>query len=684
MLHDDTMSIKPMELLEFFRGYRFLENFGLVLYCRRGDQVFPVGPASSVCGELESDLNCRDHCRSGLEKTVVTCLDRGKAVAFHCRAGLLNFAVPLLTEGLMSYCLIGGGLREKSVNLKRMESLAKSCSLDPFALLEKLDGLPVGTLTEVKEAAARVSRIIKSFNRENLHSRLLDRSIERLSAVTSVSVQVDRSTNVQEALDLVKEALAIIFDIPAVAVVVNDNCGEFTIQAALGMAKGAELRSGYHIASLFHDDCSCITLTGKDVASVFPGEECGTVLCLPMHSGETLLGMVALFDGQLHQRDVKLAELLIGRLAAKLMLAEKKEDQVFDGFMTGKLLSLINSISTSGDKEELYRTILESAADLVQATTGSLMLICDDGSTLGIKAAIGMSPRLAQSMKLEVGSGIAGKVAANGQPMLVDDIEEDKRVGIRNRHRFSTKSFISLPLKAWGKTVGVLNLSDRRDGSAFTKDDLTLLNSMVNQVAVVLERVESKEKAEMLEQISVTDPITGLFNERYLRLRLEEELSRAARGQDTLAVALIDLDDFSLYHRLYGAARGDELIRQSTSLLKTSLRQMDTLTRISEGMFCLLTPGTGMGESLIVAERIRTRIEGAFFPGEEHLRTGKITSSIGISIFPEHGENPETLLNAARIALERARSAGGNRVVHYSTGVTGGSKVVPINSASRQ
>jgi diguanylate cyclase (GGDEF)-like protein len=686
VLHDETMVIKPLELLEFFRTYEFLERYSLVLYCRRGGQVFPIGPSSHACGELANDLKCGELCRTAFEKAVSVSLGRNKPAVFRCRTGLLNFAVPLLPGGLVSYCLIGGGLREKSVDLALMESLAKSCSIDAFALLEKLDELPVASLADVKKTAARVFKIVSSFHRENLHSRLLDRSIDRLNAVTAVSVQVDRSDSADEAIDLLNEALGILFDIPGIAIVMrNGDGGGCTIRATSGLPKGTTIAPGYDIRELFHDDCGEeVVLAGKEMESLFPGIGSETVVCLPIQSCDELLGLVALFDAELHQRDVRLVELLIGRLSSKLMLVGRKENEAREGFLSGKLLVLMDSLSATENKDDLFRTILDAAVELLQASSGSLMVVGEDGRSLRIKAAIGMSPRLARSMKLEIGSGIAGKVVASGQPMLVNDIEEDKRVGIRNRYRFKTKSFISAPLKVRGNTIGVLNLSDRKDGDSFTKHDMCLLNSLLNQAVLVLERVESEEKADLLEQLSVTDPLTGLFNQRFLELRLEEELSRGRRREEKLAVMFVDLDDFAVYNDLVGGGNGDEALKKCASLLKVSSRQMDTVTRVSGGRFCLITPGASGSESLIVAERIRNKIEGTAFPGEEHLIAGCLTASIGISLFPENGDSAEELLRAASTALERAKVSGGNRVVHFTAGATGGSKVVPINSAARQ
>src|SRR5512135_3539225 len=142
MFADEATSIKPDEVLEFLRSYRSLEKYVLALYTNNNEQLNRLGSATSLCGPLDKFAQCGKLCREGHEKAVKFSMSRNKTVVFRCRFGLLNFAVPFETGTSRSYCVVGSGVKEKPVDLSRMESIARSLSIDPFKLLEQLDALP--------------------------------------------------------------------------------------------------------------------------------------------------------------------------------------------------------------------------------------------------------------------------------------------------------------------------------------------------------------------------------------------------------------------------------------------------------------------------------------------------------------------------------------------------------------
>jgi diguanylate cyclase (GGDEF)-like protein len=686
MFPDEATTIKPAEVLEFLRSYRFLQKYALALYGKKNGQVTRLGSEAPICGAFEQFLRCGELCRSAYDKAVNFAISRNKAVVFHCRAGLLNFAVPLETGDARGYCLVGGGLREKSIDLGRMESLVKSLSIDPFTLLEKLDVMPAASIQEVKEAAIRSHKIIASLRKESLQSRLLEKTMNRLHAVTEVSAQIDKSESMDAVANLICEAIGILFDIPKILIAVQNQDGPwFSVRAKLGIPSEPGDLAGADFRELFQrKPGEKKVLQKKDLSRLFQGMEADSALCFPIRCGDGLVGVLGLFDTELPQRDILLVELLCGRMSVKFMLLRKEEEHARESFLINKLKSLESSFSATESKGELCRNILETAAELVQASSGSLMLIDEGGRNLSIESVKGMNPRLAKSMNLTVGTGIAGKVAVSGEAMLVNDIEQDARVGISNRSRFKTKSFISLPLKQEGTVIGVLNLSDKKDLTAFTQADLDLLSSVVGQASLALERADSKEKADRMEQLSMNDPVTGLFNRRFMELRLKEELCRSSRHHQELSVMLIDLDNFAMYDDLCNGIAGDGALKKTASLLKSSARQMDIVTRDAGGKFCVILPGTAKRESLIVAERIRDKIECAVFPHEGNLPLGCLTASIGIASFPEDGETEEALLGSAETALQRAREGGSNRVVHCAPVTAPGNKVIEMHAVTRK
>jgi diguanylate cyclase (GGDEF)-like protein len=255
--------------------------------------------------------------------------------------------------------------------------------------------------------------------------------------------------------------------------------------------------------------------------------------------------------------------------------------------------------------------------------------------------------------------------------MLVNDIERDTRVATKNRPRFKTKSFISLPLEANDRLIGVLNLADKENGINFTEADLNLIQTFTGHAVLMIDRAATLEKAGKFEQLAITDPLTGLYNRRFLEDRLQEEFSRGERQQQNFCIILADLDSFKIYNDLCGHLAGDNALRKTADLLRRSAREMDVVTRYGGEEFCLILPGTGKKESVFVGERIRRAIEAESFPGESHLPLGRLTISIGVATFPADGVTTNELIHAADLALYSAKQSGRNRLALYEANMEG-------------
>jgi diguanylate cyclase (GGDEF)-like protein len=291
------------------------------------------------------------------------------------------------------------------------------------------------------------------------------------------------------------------------------------------------------------------------------------------------------------------------------------------------------------------------------------MFLDADRERLNIETAIGINPKLARNLTSKIGVGIAGRVAESGHPFVVNDIEQDTRIATHNRPRFKTKSFISIPLAFRGETIGVLNLSDKADGAIYTERDMELLRPFVDHAAALVSRSRSLDRADFFEKLSVTDPLTGLFNRRFLERRMEEELSRGRRHGHQMTVMMIDLDHFKIYNDQNGHVAGDKALKKAARIVQASVRDIDVVTRYGGEEFCILLPATSKKESLFVADRIRRGIEKDAFTGEEGLPVGRLTASIGIGSYPEDGDTADDLINAADKALYRAKHDGRNRIV---------------------
>ncbi|HLC19129.1 MAG TPA: diguanylate cyclase [Thermodesulfobacteriota bacterium] len=336
------------------------------------------------------------------------------------------------------------------------------------------------------------------------------------------------------------------------------------------------------------------------------------------------------------------------------------EAEWIDGFYA--LLDVYKSIAPVLDREVLYERILGKSTDLLRAERGSLMILDNDGKVLSIKASKGMEKSIANHVKVRVGEGICGSTAARGIPLVVRDI--DREVPWRKgMPKYRTKSFISLPLKLEDRVIGVLNVSDKLSGEVFTDEDLLLLLSFSNYATIALERGAYYTMSEELKTISMTDPLTGLFNRRFFRERLFEEAERVKRHDERFSTFMIDVDNFKAFNDRYGHLAGDEILRRVSRSIREAVRSMDVVVRYGGEEFAVILPHTGKNDSCVIAERIRKGVED--LKETKGLFAHCPTISIGVSEFPLDASTIDELVNNADAAMYRAKRGGKNRVEVY-------------------
>jgi diguanylate cyclase (GGDEF)-like protein/PAS domain S-box-containing protein len=230
--------------------------------------------------------------------------------------------------------------------------------------------------------------------------------------------------------------------------------------------------------------------------------------------------------------------------------------------------------------------------------------------------------------------------------------------------------YLCIPLLAQGEGLGVLHLRVAADPAAqktpsllFTDSGRRLANAVGEQIALAIANLRLRET---LRQQSIRDGLTGLYNRRFLEESLERELRRAARSQHPLAVLMIDLDHFKRFNDTFGHDAGDALLRELGSLLQSHVRGSDIACRYGGEEFAVILPDAPIAAAQERADLIRK--------SAKHLDTrhhgqalGAITLSVGVAVFPDHGDAPFTLLRTADQALYRAKAAGRDCVVLAET-----------------
>jgi diguanylate cyclase (GGDEF)-like protein len=317
---------------------------------------------------------------------------------------------------------------------------------------------------------------------------------------------------------------------------------------------------------------------------------------------------------------------------------------------------------------ETYLSILRHSVELLHAERGSLLLFDASSNELAMKAAMGFAAGVPDDLRLRLGDGISGTVLQNGQALVVRDLEQSGHTPAPADRRYKTKSFISYPIQVGGRKVGVLNVTDKAGGGSYDEIDLSLLETIAPQMALALDRAEWHEKAEQFQLMSITDPLTGLLNRRYLEERLTEELKRSARHGYAMSFMMLDIDDFKVYNDRNGHQAGDLALEMTAQCLKSALRSADVASRYGGEEFSILLPQTTLDEAFAIAERIRRRVQRTRFPHGKTQPLGAVTISIGVSTFTPTLDTPAAMIGAADRALYSAKSLGKNQVFPHSGG----------------
>jgi diguanylate cyclase (GGDEF)-like protein len=235
-----------------------------------------------------------------------------------------------------------------------------------------------------------------------------------------------------------------------------------------------------------------------------------------------------------------------------------------------------------------------------------------------------------------------------------------------------TFDFVLVPVITDDAVIALMRLS-RPSKKPFTADELRFLEAVANQTALALERVKL---IAFLENLSITDALTGIANRRHFEWRLSEEIERARRYKYPLSALMLDLDHFKQVNDNYGHQIGDIVLQQVAQRLRRILRRTDFLARYGGEEFIVLAPQTPADRALILAERLRQVIAESPIPVADNLQI-HITISIGVAVFPNHAQNESELIGAADSALYKAKQMGRNRVCMFEPElVKGGGKNV--------
>jgi diguanylate cyclase (GGDEF)-like protein len=348
-------------------------------------------------------------------------------------------------------------------------------------------------------------------------------------------------------------------------------------------------------------------------------------------------------------------------MAARLQARARAEEMVKQGLaervseldLLNRMLELFQACLSV---EEAYGVIGRLAPRLFPIEAGAVFALNADRTLIEMVAMWGTGPANARAFPPE-----ACWAMRNNRPHVV----EDTRASVLCEHLPSPPppAYVCTPLVAQGNSLGVLYVAREQQGdesaSGLNQAKQRLADTVAAQLGLGLSNVRLRE---ILRSQSIHDPLTGLFNRRYMAETLEREIHRARRTGSPLALLMVDVDGFKHQNDALGHDAGDAILIELAALLQRSLRKEDIACRYGGEEFVLVLPDASLDNAARRGEQLRDAVARMRVPYKDAL-LGPVTVSIGVADFPEHGPDGASLLKSADTALYEAKKAGRDRVV---------------------
>gem|GEM_PF-6156446 len=305
---------------------------------------------------------------------------------------------------------------------------------------------------------------------------------------------------------------------------------------------------------------------------------------------------------------------------------------------------------------DAFACIQQFAPRLFPDSAGALYLMGGDKSWLERQACWGDSPlstaRFPTSDCWAMRRGQTNRTEPNLGAMCCPHLQSE--------NNYAPAFTICLPLMAQASTFGLLYLEHRQEeGDAHGDLRYRLAKAWAEELGLALANLQLRDT---LRQQSIRDPLTGLFNRRYMNDVLERELARATRSETAVALAVVDVDHFKRINDSYGHDTGDVVLKAVARTIAEQVRESDIVCRFGGEEFVVVMPEITLDAAQLRAEQIRLAISRLDCRHGTHV-VGTVSASLGVALYPQDGVDEAGLVHAADTALYRAKEGGRNRVV---------------------
>ena len=324
------------------------------------------------------------------------------------------------------------------------------------------------------------------------------------------------------------------------------------------------------------------------------------------------------------------------------------------------LLQISNLITQSAKVEEIVAFILEKLSHLEEVELNLFIEPSSSSDLFVVRMAMGADRSKADKIvNVSVSLPLLQRYVSERKTLVLDantGIQEERDLLCRY---FGIVNVVCQPLVGMGKVIGVLVCGNSKENFTFGDDLQDILKVFAKQMAIAIENDLLVNRAKKLE---ILDDLTGLYNARYSKNRLEEEIRRSMRFHHPCSLMILNIDGFGKLQERHGQQSANKILAQVADVIRGELNDVDRVGRIGPDEFCVILPERNKREAIQLAERIRKKIETGVFVKEGQKILESLTISGGISENPLDGSTSEELFNKATELMKLAKGQGRNRI----------------------